>query len=494
MNDIILSMENITKTYPGVVALNNINIEFIRNEIHGLVGENGAGKSTLVKIIAGAIVPTSGKFVINGDSYDSITPKRAKEYGIETIYQEFNLVESLSVAENIFLGDFPGNKVVVNFNEMLERSKEIFAEMGVDIDPKAPVENLTTANRQLVEIAKSLVRNVRLLIMDEPTAPLTLHETELLFKIIKRLKDKGVTIIYITHRMNELFELTDRLTVFRDGEKIKTLQTKETDPHEIINMMVGREISTTYPEHEAQIGEKILEVKNLTGKNFTNVSFELHRGEILGFAGLVGAGRTEIMRAVFGADPRISGQVILKDREVFIKKPKQAIKHRIAYLPEDRKIHSVLLSQTIKSNISLPILRKLSRAGVVNNTKETSVASENCSKLNIKTPSLNQMVGNLSGGNQQKVAVGKWLASDSEIIIFDEPTRGIDVGAKQEIYQLLIELAKEGKAIIMVSSEMEELMGLADRIIVLHEGRITGMIDAREKFDSELIMEYAIAE
>ena len=494
MDDIILSIEEITKTYPGVVALDSINVKFLRGEIHGLVGENGAGKSTLVKIIAGAIAPTSGRFVIDGDKFTCITPRKAKEYGIEVIYQEFNLVDSLTVAENIFLGEFPGGKAIVNYNQMIRKAEDLFREMGVEIDPRTTVERLTTANRQLVEIAKSLVRNVRLLIMDEPTAPLTLHETRLLFKIINRLKTKGVTIIYISHRMNELFELTDRMTVFRDGKKIETVKTNETDVHSVIKMMVGREVSTAYPSYQTNVGRPVLEVRNLSGRNFENVSFMLHEGEILGFAGLVGAGRTEIMRAIFGADGKTSGEILLHGRPASIDGPKDAISNGIAYLPEDRKIHSVLLRQSVKENISLPILKRISRLFLVRNDAETQITMDMISRLNIKTPNMEQQVGNLSGGNQQKVAVGKWLTCNTDVLIFDEPTRGIDVGAKLEIYYLLTELKNAGKAIIVVSSELEELMGVSDRIIVLHEGKITGRIDERSQFNAERIMEYAVAE
>lgn len=494
MGNPILSLRHIDKCYPGVHALDDITIDVEKGEILGLVGENGAGKSTMVKIIAGALEPDSGTITIDGVEFDRLTPKEAMDLGIGIIYQEPNLVPSISVAENVFLGNFPGRKVMVDFSKMIQRSTEVFSQMGVEVDPRSTVEDLTIAKRQMVEIAKSLVRNVKILIMDEPTSPLTLYETTLLFKLVRRLREQGVTVIYITHRMSELFELTDRMTVMRDGKVIQTVHTNEVTRNALIKMMVGRELTETFPKHTYIRGEPILEVKNYTGLGYRDVSFTLHRGEILGFAGLVGAGRTETMRALFGADEKRRGEMLLEGNKINIKSPKKAVDQRLGFLPEDRKAQSVILSMSIRNNITLSILKRISRFGVINYKKETEILNKHKDSLRIKTPSFDQLVSNLSGGNQQKVAISKWLASSSEILIFDEPTRGIDIGAKAEIYSLLVKLAEEGRAIIVVSSEMEEVIGISDRIIVMHEGRITGELNSRADFNSETIMHYCVTE
>ena len=493
MEDIILSLYNIVKTYPGVVALDDISLDFRRGEIHGLVGENGAGKSTLIKVIAGAIAADSGYFQINGERFERITPKAAKEHGIEVIYQELNLVPSVTVAENVFLGAFPGNGVSIDMEEMVRRSSELFQEMGIEIDPRSKVQELSVAKKQMVEIAKSLVRDVKLLVMDEPTSPLTLYETELLFKLVAKLKAKGVTIIYISHRMNELYQLTDRMTVIRDGTKIKTVNTNEISQDELIHMMVGRELKSIYVEKNCQIGEPILEVQNFSGGGFRNISFTLRKGEILGFAGLVGAGRTELMRGIFGADPIAEGNLILEGKPIQIHSPEDAVRYGIGFLPEDRKLEGVLLELPIRDNITLSILKRISRFGVVDTKREEEILNKHKDDLRIKAPSMMQLVKNLSGGNQQKVAISKWLASDCKILIFDEPTRGIDVGAKHEIYQLLADLASAGISIIVVSSEMEEILGIADRILVLYEGTMTGEIKDKKDFSQDLVMKYAIS-
>lgn len=489
-NKSILKVDHITKKYPGVVALDDVSVEFEEGEIHALVGENGAGKSTLVKIISGAISPTEGVVEIGGEKFSSMTPQMARKKGIEIIYQEFHLVSSLSVAENLFLGNFLGNGVTINRKEMNRRTQEIFEEMKVPISPDEIVGNLTTAYMQLVEIAKAVIKDVKFLIMDEPTAPLTNAEVEILFSIVERLKKKGVTIVYISHRLNEIFTLADRVTVMRDGHLISTRRIEETNRETMISEMVGREVSETYPERHVIPGEDVIEVKDLCGDGVKNISFKVKAGEVLGLAGLVGAGRTETVRMIFGADKAESGEIYLRGKKLKLNSPKDAVSHGIALVPEDRKLQGVVLGLSIKDNISLPTIKKMSRGIVVDSQKEMDTVREQIKELRIKTPSEEQIVKNLSGGNQQKVVLAKWLASNANVLIFDEPTRGIDIGAKQEIYQLINRLAAQGIAIIVVSSEMEEIMGISDRIIVLCEGEVTGEIKKSE-FQQDEIMQMA---
>jgi len=490
-DNIILELKNITKTYPGVLALNNVTIEFARGEVHALVGENGAGKSTLIKTCTGAVVPDSGQIAINEKLFSSMTPKSSEENGIAVMYQEFNLVGELSVAENIFLGRPIKKGIVIDRKAMIEASKDIFKQLDINIDPNELVKNLTVGYQQIVEIAKAVSQNAQLLIMDEPSAPLTKSEVERMFAMVDKLKSAGVTIIYISHRLDEIFRLADRVTIMRDGEKIKTLDTARTDVNQLVSLMVGRELKETYPMRETSIKDEVLlEVKNLSGNGLSDISFQIRRGEILGFAGLIGAGRTELAEVIFGVKPKRSGQIIFKGKEVSPKTPKQAVNYGIALVPEDRKRQGALLSIDIKGNISMAILEKISFCSVINKKKEVEIADKYCKELLIKTPSIMQIVKNLSGGNQQKVIIGKWLASNPDLIILDEPTRGIDVGAKYEIYKLINSLVEAGKTILMISSEMEEIMGMSDRIIVLSEGRITGML-TKPEFDQELILSYA---
>lgn len=487
MEENILELKGITKKYPGVIALNQVSLGLKKGEIHALVGENGAGKSTLIKVISGAITPDEGEIAVEGQSYAAMTPALSKKLGIEVIYQEFNLIPNLSVAENMFMGNFIGNRVTVDFKAMERKAAEIFRMMKIDIHPRTLVKDLSVAYMQMVEIAKAIVKNVKILIMDEPTAPLTNNEVDILLNLVENLKREGVTIIYVSHRMDEIYRIADRLSIFRDGQWISTHKISEISRHDLVCAMVGREITETYPSRGDCIGETVLEVKHLTGKGASDISFELRKGEILGLAGLVGAGRTETARMIFGADPMESGTILIRGREVKIRSPKDAVDNGICLVPEDRKQQGVILSLPIRDNITLPIIKKISRFGVVNRQNENRILQKHKDDLRIKTPSFGQKVGNLSGGNQQKVVLSKWLASDAEILIFDEPTRGIDVGAKQEIYFLMNELAESGKAILMISSEMEELMGMSDRIVVLYEGRQTGEI-SKENFSQEGIM------
>ncbi len=491
MDKTILSLHNISKAYPGVIALSGIDLDFIEGEIHGLVGENGAGKSTMIKVIAGAIEPTSGKFVIDGKDYERISPRTAKDIGIEVIYQEFNLVASLSVAENLFLGDMPGNAAFVDFDTMRAETKKVFDMMEVNIDPDELVENLSTAQMQLAEIAKALRKKVKILVMDEPTAPLTIHETEILYRLIRKLKKDGVTIIYISHRLSEIFELADRITILRDGKKILTEPNSELDSATLIRYMVGREMGDIYPERNVTAGEVVLEAKDLTGPGFRDINFQLRKGEILGFAGLIGAGRTEIMRVLFGAERQISGDILINGEKVILSSPKDGIAHSIGYVPEDRKLQGAILGLPIRDNLSLAILRRISKWFFVDSKKEEEILNKYKDALYIKTPSFDQLVQNLSGGNQQKIVISKWLATDSKILIMDEPTRGIDVGAKQEIYNLMNDLTKQGISILVVMSEMEELIGVADRIIVLHEGFQMGELKDRSEFEQDRILTLA---
>nr|WP_264472822.1 sugar ABC transporter ATP-binding protein [Extibacter muris] len=467
--------------------MDDVSLDIRRGEIHALCGENGAGKSTLIKLVSGAITPDTGTISINGQAYGQMTPALSKKLGIEVIYQEFNLIPNLSVAENIFIGDYPGNKVTVDFARMEEKAKEVFRLMKVDLNPRSMVKDLTVAYMQLVEIAKALSKNVKILIMDEPTAPLTTNEVEILMDLVQHLKEQGVTIVYVSHRLNEIYDICDRLTVFRDGQMIETRETNDIRRKELVSLMVGREVSETYPERKASRGEIVLEVRGLSGAGARNISFQLHKGEILGLAGLVGAGRTETARMIFGADIADAGEIFLNGKKTEFRNPSDAVALGIGLVPEDRKEQGVILSKSIRENITLPIIKSIARGTVINRRKEDRILNVHKESLRIKTPSFRQKVGNLSGGNQQKVVLSKWLASGSRILIFDEPTRGIDVGAKQEIYTLMNELTEKGISIIMISSEMEEIMGMSDRILVLCEGRATGILE-RHEFSQEHIM------
>ena len=492
MSDYILETKNLTKTYPGVVALDNINLQVRRGEVLALVGENGAGKSTLIKSITGAIAPDSGTIVFEGQSYTHMDPKHAQDAGIGVIYQEFNLIPGLSIAENIFVGDYCGNGVTVDFKKMNQKAKEAMAKVGVDLPPSKPVWQLTVGHQQIVEIMRSLVKDVKLLIMDEPTAPLTTSEVQQLFKIIGTLRERGITIIYISHRLEEIFQLADRVTVMRDGQYITTLNVPETNEQELIRYMVGRELKEDYPAREQPIGDELLRVEHLTGNGVEDINFTLHKGEILGFAGLLGCGRTETMELLCGIKRKESGKVFLRGKEVDIRSTAQAMDLGFGLVPEDRKRTGAFLSWTIVWNVGVSCMKKklLKLKWLVDQKKERVLAEEYKDKLRIKTPSVDQLVANLSGGNQQKVVVAKMLATDADILIFDEPTRGIDVGAKQEIYHLIRNLVNEGKSVIMISSEMGEVLGLSDRIVVLYEGQQMGILE-REEFSQERVLTLA---
>lgn len=494
IGETILKLNHISKLYPGVVALDDMNMEFREGEIHAIVGENGAGKSTMIKTISGAIEPTSGTIEINGEVFDKLTPKLSRQKGVAVIYQEFTLVPVLSAADNIFMGEYMLNGMVLDRKAMEEKTRELFDRLHVNIDPKAKVADLTTGFQQIVEIAKAISKDANVLIMDEPSAPLTITEVEAMYEIVDRLKAEGVTIIYISHRMEEIFRLSDRVSVIRDGKYITTLNTAETNKQELIKLMVGRELNETYPERENPSGEIIMKLNKVSGNGVKDISFEVKRGEILGLGGLVGAGRTELAQLIFGSEPITSGEIIYKGEILHVRNCQQAIEKGIAMIPEDRKRHGVILDMSIKDNTTMPCLKKISPKSIINTKKEMEVTENYRKSLLIKTPTIEQLVKNLSGGNQQKVVLAKWLAMNPDVIIFDEPTRGIDVGAKHEIYEIMNELANEGKAIIMISSDMEELIGMSDRIVVLCKGRVAGSIEKQEISQESILTKAAGAE
>lgn len=485
----LLSLHNITKSYSGVTVLHDISLDIRQGEVHALVGANGAGKSTLIKTISGAITPDHGKIIYDGQEYSEMTPQLSGNLGIEVIYQEFNLVPSLSVAENIFLGNRLEGRKFVDFKALHAKADEILSVFELPISADEPVKYLSVAYMQIVEIAKALSNDIKMLVLDEPTAPLTNNEVEVLYKVVKSLKEQGISVIYISHRLEEVFELCDRITVLRDGYKVTTLETEKTNRQELISHMINSELGEEYPAREGeQQDEVLLEVKNLYGKGFKDISFKVHKGEILGITGLVGAKRTEIVRAIFGADRLHSGEILMEGNAVKILSPLDAISRGIVMIPEDRKVQGVVLNLSIKWNLTISILKKLSKSLIINIKKEKQVVDEYKDVLSIKMANEDQNVSTLSGGNQQKVVLSKWLASNPRLIIFDEPTRGIDVGAKKEIYTLINKLADEGMGVILISSEMDEMIGLSDRMIVLSEGVITGKLEKNE-FNKQQILD-----
>lgn len=491
MSNTILRLKNLSKEFPGVKALNEVSFSLEEGEVLALLGENGAGKSTLIKCLTGANIPTSGTIELFGKSYSSLPPALSRSLGISAVYQEFNLVPDLPIVENVFMGNNPGNGIVVDYKQMLERCNDMFSGFGLNINPKADVSTLSPAMMQIVEITKAIMLDCKILILDEPTAPLTLKETEILFRIIKDLKAKGVAIIYISHRLEEVFEICSRAIVLRDGEKVGEMDLSKASRKELIKIMIGRELTNYYPQRKCKPSDQIImNVSGLVGNGNKKVSFEVHKGEILGFAGLVGAGRTELMNVLFCDVPKESGTITVNGKILESRSPHHAIAAGISYLPEDRKARGLLLSNSISFNVTLASIKKYSKWGVINNKKEIDAVQKYCNRLDIKTPSLKKEVQYLSGGNQQKVVVSKWLSADGEIIIFDEPTRGIDVGAKHEIYEIMIQLADEGKTILMVSSEFEELIGVADRIIVMSEGEFAGTVEKKD-FNKEVMLDMA---
>ena len=487
----LLELHNITKRYPGVIALNNVSISFREGEVHALVGENGAGKSTFIKTISGAVQPNEGEIVFDGVTYDHLTPQKSLELGISVVYQEMIQFEAMSVADNLFMSDGSDNGFFVNEAERYQKAKELLEKFQCHISPRTWIRDLSMANRQIVEICKAILRNARVLILDEPTASITVEEQKRLFDVIRELKARGVTMIYISHRLDELFEICDRVSILRDGQYVDTLDIRETDKQGLIKLMVGRELSENYPVKDNRPGDEVvLKVENLSGNGVRNISFELHKGEILGFAGLVGAGRTELMHLLYGAAGIEAGTVIMNGTQLSIRTPSDAMKAGIGLIPEDRKWQGCFLDKPIFWNISIANIKTLCRGLFVDRKKEMAQAEDYGKRMRIKTPNLKVNAGSLSGGNQQKVVIAKSLASLPEILIFDEPTRGIDIGARYEIYQLMIDLTKQGKSILMVSSDMEELLGMSERIVVLHEGEQTGTID-KPDFTQERVLALA---
>ncbi len=495
MVDLLVEMTDISKSFPGVHALDGASFDLRAGEVHGLVGENGAGKSTLMKVLAGIYRRDSGIIKVKGSAVEINTPRAAQDLGISIIHQELNLMGHLSVAQNIFIGREPRRGLPFWLDEkaLNRKAAELFAELHIRLDPRARVSGLAVAQQQMVEIAKALSHSSDVLIMDEPTAALTETEIDELFRITSHLRELGHGIVHISHRLEELKQITNRVTVMRDGRYIDTADTADTTIGQIISMMVGRTIFEEAPELPEQPNpEVVLEVRNLERAGaIHDVSFQLHRGEILGVAGLVGAGRTEVMRAVFGADPHDSGEILVHGEPVTIRTPSDAVRHGIGYLSEDRKRFGLALKMDVEANVVMASLAKFTgKLGRISFGRTRAVALEHVESLSIKTPSVGQRTKNLSGGNQQKVVIAKWLTADTEILIFDEPTRGIDVGAKSEIYRLLNDLARQGKAIIMISSELPEILRMSHRVLVMCEGRITGELEAGEA-TQERIMTFA---
>ena len=489
MNEVIVSMKNITKTFPGVKALDSVNFELRSGEVMALLGENGAGKSTLMKILSGVYTRDGGTMEIFGKEYGDLTPKQAQQAGVAIIHQELNMCRHLSVAENMFLGREIRGRFALDNAKMEEEAKRILDDLKINIDPRQTVGDLPVSKQQMVEIAKALSINAKILIMDEPTSALTAREIDDLFRIIRKLKAEGHGIVYISHRLEELSHIVDRVTIMRDGQYITSGNFADMTMDQIIANMVGREIKEKFPHVECKKGKKVFEVKNLNaGKMVRDINFSVYEGEIVGFAGLMGAGRTETTRAIFGVDPKESGEIYVDGKQVKISCPMDAIKNGVVLAPEDRKKDGLCTKLSIRQNLALPNLDWVcNKFGVINSSKEEALCEKAVQDLKIKTPNVEIDSGNLSGGNQQKVVVGKWLARDSRVVIFDEPTRGIDVGAKVEIYNLMNQLKKQGIAVMFVSSEMPEVMGIADRIIVMCDGRITGEVMAKETTQSEIL-------
>ena len=489
---IIYSIQHVTKEFPGVKALSDISIDVRRGEILAVVGENGAGKSTLMNILSGAYAPTSGTITFEGQELTSLTPERAQHLGIAMIHQELSLSNALNLAENIFEGRLPKNSIgLVDRRKLYQESKRLLEEVGLpNLDPRTLVRDINVSQQQMVEIAKALSLNAKFLILDEPTSSLTVSEAEYLHEIMRRLKSKGITMLYISHKLDEILAISDRIVVFRDGRLITTMETAATEINDMVSSMVGREYSAGYTrahyKNDYATAEPILKVSNLNvGKKVKNVDFTLYKGELLGITGLVGAGRSEVLQAVFGADPRQSGEIEIEGQKCRIRHPSDAIARGLALVPEGRKLQSLFLKFSVKENITLVAMKQvLNRCGLLKPRKEYEFADSFSKRLRVKTPSLDQKIVNLSGGNQQKAVIARWLANQPKILFLDEPTQGIDIGAKNEIYEIIDEMIRQGASVIMVSSEMQETISLCDRVLVMYEGEISGELyhkDATEK-------------
>ena len=492
MQEVILRMQGIRKTFPGVVALDNVNLDVRSGTVHSLMGENGAGKSTLMKCLIGMYTPDEGTVELAGDIVRFKDTKDGLEHGISMIHQELSPVPEMMVAENIWLGREPRGRLgLLSPATMFRKTRELFDEWKIDIDPRARMKDLTVSKQQMVEIAKAISYDAKIIIMDEPTSAIPEREVAHLHGMIKRLTDFGVAIIYITHKMDEVFRISDDITVFRDGKHVGSYPAKELDRDKLIKLMVGRELTDLFPKEEAEIGEVVLSVQGLSrGAVVKDVSFELHRGEILGLAGLMGAGRTEVLETIFGIEKADSGEIVLNGRALRIKQPSDAIRAGMALLTEDRKLNGIMGVLSVRDNITAAALPRYSPRGVLHVGEMRKDSEDQREKLRIKTPSLSQLIKNLSGGNQQKALISRWLLTVPDVLMIDEPTRGIDVGAKSEIHRLMSMLAQQGKAIIMVSSELPEVLGMSDRILVMHEGRISGEL-SREEANQESVMHLA---
>jgi len=490
----ILRLENITKNFPGTLALDKVNFDLEAGEIHAIVGENGAGKSTLIKIISGIYQSDSGSIYLNGNLVNFKNTLFAQKHGIAAIYQEPTIFPDLSVAENIYMGHQECSPITkrLNWKKMYNHVEQLLKSLELKLDPRTIVRNLSAAEQQLIEIVKALSLNSQILIMDEPTSSLTLNEVKGLFKIIKHLKSSGTSIIFISHRIEEIFEIADRVTVFRDGHYIGTNNISTVTVDDLIKMMIGRTLSELFPKKFAERGEPILKVEAFSKeKQFHDITFKLHKGEILGFYGLVGAGRSELARALFGLESPDSGKIFVNGEQVHVYNPRMTMKHGVAYLPEDRQHQGLILQMNIANNITLPILDQFIKMGLVDTGKEIRVAKKYADMLDVRASGLWKKVMQLSGGNQQKVVLAKWLATNPQILILDEPTRGIDVGAKSSVHKFMSELASQGIGIMMISSELPEILGMSDRIIVMCEGRITGEF-TREEASQEKLLSAAV--
>ncbi len=488
-----VEMTGIYKSFGGIHALKDVSFRLKPGEIHALVGENGAGKSTLIKILSGAYQKDSGIIKIDGKVIDALNPYISQKLGIGINYQEFALAPDLTAAENIFMNKLSNSKGVIKWTKLYNEADELIKRLGFEIDSRTLVRNLSVAYQQVVEIAKALSQNVTILILDEPTAVLAPQEAEKLFEVLLRLKGQGVSIIYISHRLDEIFKIADTITVLKDGAVVDTVLPSEVNVEQIMSMMIGRTITTMFPRKEAIIGDEVFRVENLNiGNKVKNISFSVRSGEVLGIAGLVGSGRTEIARAIFGADKKETGEVVLHGNSLRIRDPREAVRHGIGLVPENRKEQGVILNLSICNNVTMPSIRKVSSIlGVIQLKKEKDIVKRLVEKLAVKTKCIFANVGDLSGGNQQKVALAKWFSADCRVIILDEPTRGVDVGAKVEIYHLINELAKQGLGIIVISSEMIEIIGICDRVLVINNGRIAGILE-REDITEENILRLAI--
>ena len=489
MSEFILELKKVSKRFSGVEVLHEVSFSLRPGEIHALLGENGAGKSTLVKVITGVHQPDNGEIMLNGQAVQFRDPHESRQAGIAAIYQELSLFPDLDVAENIFVGRQPttvGGRI--DWHKLYDEAGKLLDSLGVHLDLKQKTRNLSIAQQQSVEIARAFSINARILIMDEPTSSLTLNEVADLFRLVRRLRDGGTAIIFISHRLEELFELADRVTVLRDGTYIDTCQLKDVSRDDLIRLMVGRTISNLFPKQEAKIGEVALEVEGLSHAGiFENISFQLRKGEILGMSGLVGAGRTDVARAIFGVEPPMSGRIKIDGKEVQIKSSQQAISLGLAYVPEDRQTHGLITSMHITSNISLPLLNRYASGGWLRDQDERSAALKGARQMEVRANHIWQKARELSGGNQQKVVLAKWLSTNPRILILDEPTRGIDVGTKAAVHALMSKLAAEGLAILMISSELPEILGMSDRIIVMHEGHITGQFTRAEATQEKIL-------